>query len=82
MPGTISRTTLAPNSVDTEQIFDGAVTASKLATGVLTLVLTTTARKAFTPATGQQVYDTTLKQPVFYNGAAWTDAMGSVLAGG
>jgi hypothetical protein len=85
MPGTSSRTTLGPNCVDTEQIFDGAVTAAKLdpsIVGVLPLIVTTAQRKALTPTTGQQVYDTTLKQPVWYNGTAWTDATGTSLVGG
>jgi hypothetical protein len=76
------RTDLNVNCIDTPQIIDGCVTSAKLATGVLPLVLTTTQRQALTPATGQQVYDTTLLQPVWYNGTAWTDAMGTALVGG
>ena len=76
------RTDLNVNCIDTPQIIDGCVTSSKLASGVLPLVLTTTARQALTPTTWQQVYDTTLLQPVWYNGTAWTDATGTPLVGG
>jgi hypothetical protein len=107
MPG--HATSFPPNIIDTDQLYDGAVTAAKLdpsivisaasipagsitdamlagsitadklATGVLTLIVTTAQRKGLTPTTGQQVYDTTLLKPCWWNGTLWTDATGAAV---
>jgi hypothetical protein len=39
----------------------------------------TTAQRPPLPSTGQQFYDTTLDQPVWYGNAGWVDAMGSAV---
>jgi hypothetical protein len=76
---------IAALTVTGANIAASTITSDKLNANVIvpSTALTTTARKALVaPATGLQIYDTTLNKPVWYNGSAWTDATGTPLVGG